>query len=95
MHTLFKCTIAVAAVAAAFVIAGPTASAQEVATATATAPQKKVATSATPDMIKEAIERSHARTEKLRTQSRAEQWGSEEPFTYNPTASMNELATFQ
>jgi hypothetical protein len=41
-------------------------------------------TEATPQMIEEAIQRSLARTEKLRTLGRPEQWGSEEPFTFNP-----------
>jgi len=41
-------------------------------------------TSSTPRMVQEAIQRSQARSEKLRTQGVKEQWGSEEPFTFNP-----------
>jgi hypothetical protein len=47
-----------------------------------TAPRK--ATSATPQMIEEAIQRSQARSAKARDRGVAEQWGSEEPFTYVP-----------
>jgi len=43
-------------------------------------------TEATPQMIEEAIQRSHARTEWLRTTGRPEAFGSEEPFTYVPGA---------
>ena len=46
------------------------------------APRKP--TSATPQMIDEAIQRSQARAAKLRNQGVPEQWGSEEPFTYVP-----------
>jgi hypothetical protein len=41
-------------------------------------------TSSTPQMVQEAIQRSQARSEKARTQGVKEQWGSEEPFTFNP-----------
>jgi len=41
-------------------------------------------TSATPQMIEEAIQRSQARSANLRDRSVPEQWGSEEPFTYVP-----------
>ena len=41
-------------------------------------------TSATPRMIEEAIQRSQARSAKLRVEGKPEQWGSEEPFTYVP-----------
>jgi hypothetical protein len=75
MYTLLKCMVAVVVVAAAFIIAGPSVPAQT----TTAAP--KVPTTATPLMIEEAIQRSQARSEKLRTLGRPEQWGSEEPFT--------------
>ena len=42
---------------------------------------KKPPTSATPQMIDEAIRRSQARTAKERDQGIPEQFGSEEPFT--------------
>jgi hypothetical protein len=41
-------------------------------------------TSSTPQMVQEAIQRSQARSERLRTQNVPERWGSEEPFTFNP-----------
>jgi len=41
-------------------------------------------TSAAPQMIEEAIQRSQARSANLRDRSVPEQWGSEEPFTYVP-----------
>jgi len=37
-------------------------------------------------MVKEAIQRSQARSQKLLLQGTQEQWGSEEPFTFNPNA---------
>ena len=44
---------------------------------------KKKPTSATPDMINEAIQRSEARAAKEAASGVPQQWGSEEPFTYN------------
>src|SRR5262245_16896331 len=74
---------AVAAVAVAFV--GSFASAQTSTTTSTTSSIKKPPTTATPQMISEAIQRSKARTEKATTLGRPEQWGSEEPFTFDPT----------
>ena len=72
--------------ALAFTFAGPvsaqTMNNQPPATAT---PVKKKPTSATPQMIDEAIQRSQARSAKAKSNpSKSEQWGSEEPFTYIP-----------
>jgi len=39
----------------------------------------------TPDMLNEAIQRSQARTAKLKNNNVPERFGSEEPFTYDPT----------
>ena len=93
MQTPLKLMIAGTAVAA-FAIA---ASAQTATTAdtAATADAFTVAppqtfsatgkpTSSTPQMVQEAIQRSQARSERLRTQGVPEQFGSEEPFTFNP-----------
>jgi hypothetical protein len=44
----------------------------------------KKPTSATPQMIDEAIQRSQARSAKAKALGVPEQWGSEEPFTYVP-----------
>lgn len=75
-------TTAVAATTLAATLIASPASAQT-ATATTTAAAKKKPTSATPQMIDEAIQRSKARTAKA-TATRPEQFGSEEPFTYTP-----------
>jgi hypothetical protein len=80
-------------VAAASAIAGSSASAQTATTTSTTSTTAGVLTTAsksppgtaTPDMIKEAIQRSQARTENLRKLGTPEQWGSEEPFTFSPT----------
>jgi len=44
----------------------------------------KKPTSATADMVNEAIQRSQARAAKEAQSGTPQQWGSEEPFTYNP-----------
>jgi hypothetical protein len=98
VHTPLKLIIAGTAAAAALAIVVPWASAQDATTSTTTstgdaftvAPPQTFAptgepTSSTPRMVKEAIQRSQARSEKLRTLGRPEQWGSEEPFTFDPT----------
>jgi hypothetical protein len=55
------------------------------ALAQTTTPTKKKPTSATPQMIEEASQRSQARSAKTKIEpSKPEQWGSEEPFTYIP-----------
>jgi hypothetical protein len=66
--------------------ASPTASSAGVlsTSATGTAAAKKKPTRASPDMINEAIQRSEARAAKETATGKPQQWGSEEPFTYNP-----------
>jgi hypothetical protein len=49
---------------------------------------KKKPTSATADMINEAIQRSQARAGKEAQTGTPQQWGSEEPFTYNPSVKL-------
>jgi hypothetical protein len=44
----------------------------------------KKPTSATAEMVNEAIQRSQARANKALQNGTPQQWGSEEPFTYNP-----------
>jgi hypothetical protein len=77
---------AAAVAAAAFAAMCPPSWAQEVQTtteATTSAVRKRVPrTTATPEMIAEAIERSKVRTERLRLQGVPEQFGSEEPFAF-------------
>ena len=53
-------------------------------TTSATGVRKKP-TSATADMINEAIQRSEARAAAEAQTGKPQQWGSEEPFAYNPT----------
>jgi hypothetical protein len=65
--------------------AGNLTTATPTTTTSGTAVKRKPPTSATPDMINEAIQRSEARAAKQLETGRAQQWGSEEPFTYNPT----------
>jgi hypothetical protein len=87
-----KRVIARAAVTVGFAFAAASAAAQTAETtataaplATTTAVKKQPAAEATPEMIAEAIQRSKARTEKLNTMGKLERFGSEEPFTYDPT----------
>ncbi len=80
---------AAAVAAAAFAAMCPPSWAQEVlspttAEATSSTLRKRVPrTTATPEMIAEAIERSKARTDRLRLQGVPERFGSEEPFAFS------------
>ena len=100
MTSVLTISISGAFALAAAVLAGTTASAQTSATTTSTSSSagvlstsstgttstvKKKPTSATADMINEAIQRSQARAAKEAQTGTPQQWGSEEPFTYNPT----------
>ena len=74
-----------AAGALAFALIASPASAQTAPSQPTTpAPAPKKPTSATPQMIEEAIQRSQARSAKAAATGKPEQWGSEEPFTYVP-----------
>ena len=53
-------------------------------TTTSSTTTVKKPTSATADMVNEAIQRSQARAAKEAQSGTPQQWGSEEPFTYNP-----------
>ncbi len=46
---------------------------------------RKPRATATADMVNEAIQRSEARAEKELATGKPQQWGSEEPFNYNPS----------
>jgi outer membrane murein-binding lipoprotein Lpp len=87
LSALAKLTICGAVAAAGFVIAGTSASAQTATTSTtSSAPNiKQPRTTATPQMIDEAVQRSKARAAKARETGTPETFGSEEPFTYDPT----------
>ncbi|MET0675275.1 MAG: hypothetical protein ABW175_05700 [Bradyrhizobium sp.] len=71
-------------VALALMVTAPFALSASAQTATPPATATKKPTSATPQMIDEAIQRSRARTLKEQTLRVPEQFGSEEPFTYVP-----------
>ncbi len=51
---------------------------------TASSPTRKPSSSATAEMINEAIQRSEARAARFQQSGVPEQFGSEEPFTYDP-----------
>jgi hypothetical protein len=78
----------VVAMAIALGAAAPAALAQTTTTTSTTSTAttiKRAPVQANPKMIEEAIQRSQARTEKLRTTGKPERFGSEEPFVYSPT----------
>jgi hypothetical protein len=56
------------------------------ATTSSTTTAKTKPTTATADMVNEAIQRSQARAAKEAQTGTPQQWGSEEPFTYDPSA---------
>src|SRR4051812_42956472 len=58
-----------------------TSSSSGVLSTSTTTTTKKKPTSATPDMINEAIQRSQARAAKEQANGTPQKWGSEEPFT--------------
>ena len=77
-------TLAVAGSPVSAQDAGVSSSTPTTSTSAVTAAKKRPPATATPEMIAEAIQRSLARTEKQRAMGRPEQFGSEEPFTFNP-----------
>jgi len=92
MSTPLKLSMSGALVAAAVGAVAMMASAQTPTTSsagvlstsrTATTAQKKP-TTATPDIVNEAIQRSQARAAREQLNGTPQKWGSEEPFTYNP-----------
>jgi len=92
-HTQRKLMMAGVVAAAILAIAGPSASAQTATRTTTTAPttstttvKPKPPTSATEQMIQEACQRSKARRAKFLQNGTPEQFGSEEPFTFDPNA---------
>jgi len=79
--------------AAALAVAGLSASAQTATTSTTTSrPTASTArtgpkpTTATDQMVQEACQRQKARTAKFQQFGIKEQWGSEEPFVFDPKA---------
>jgi hypothetical protein len=93
MHIPRRLMLSGSVAAAAFAVAGLSASAQTATTAatTAAAPAGVLTTksaapkgSSTPQMVQEACQRQRARTAKFLQSGTPEQWGSEEPFTFDP-----------
>src|SRR5262245_49537640 len=95
-HTRRKSITAGIVAVAAFAIVGQSASAQDSTTTSTTTTSSLSAgnlatasgkvTSATEQMIQEACQRQKARTEKFLKFGILEQFGSEEPFTFDPKA---------
>src|SRR5262245_17790663 len=99
MHIHRRLMLSGSVAAAAFAVAGLSASAQPATTTTTAVPTTSTATtagvlttrstapkgSATSQMIQEACQRQKARTAKFVQSGIPEQWGSEEPFTFDPS----------
>jgi hypothetical protein len=86
MNRAYAPQTAVVGMLAALAIAALPASAQTTSTPSSKSMSIKVPrTTATPEMIEEAIERSKARTERFKATGEPEQFGSEEPFRFNRT----------
>jgi hypothetical protein len=85
-RTILNVMGAGAAATLAFALIVSPAAAQTAATQSTTpaTTSSKKPTSATPQMIDEAIQRSQARSAKARATGTTETFGSEEPFTYVP-----------
>ena len=95
MHIPRRLMLSGSVAAAVLAVAGPSASAQT-ATATATPTTSSAAAgdlttksaapkgASTSQMVQEACQRQRARTAKFLQSGIPEQWGSEEPFTFNP-----------
>jgi hypothetical protein len=84
MHTLSKrAVVAGALLAAASAIAGVSSAQSTTTTTTTPAPtaKAKAPTTATPEMIADAVARSKARRDKFLATGTPEQFGSEEPYT--------------
>ena len=82
-----------ALVVATLALAGLSAWAQTATTATTSTPTASTAlrtgpkpTTATDQMVQEACQRQKARTAKFQQFGIKEQWGSEEPFVFDPKA---------
>jgi hypothetical protein len=85
MNRAYAAQMAIVVMGAALAIAALPASAQTTSTQSKSMAIKVPRTSATPEMIEEAIARSKARTERFKATGEPEQFGSEEPFRFNRT----------
>jgi hypothetical protein len=94
MHLFLKLTLLSPLALITFAVAGLSAMAQTVTTSTATStPTASTAlrtgpkpTTANDQMVQEACQRQKARTAKFQQFGIKEQWGSEEPFVFDPKA---------
>lgn len=89
MHTTLKRAVAAGTLlAAAYAIPGLSAFAQDATTSTSpttsTTTVRVPRTTATQQMIDDAVERSKARHKNFLLNGKPEQWGSEEPFIATP-----------
>ena len=90
MHIPRRLMLSGGVAAAVFAVAGLYALAQTTTTTSRTAGVLSTSAtapkgSATPAMIQEACQRQRARTAKFLQFGTPEQWGSEEPFTFDPS----------
>ena len=89
MQSILKLTLLSPLVLATLVTAGLSALAQTATPTTSTlssAIKKPKPTSSTDQMVQEACQRQKARTAKFQQLGIKEQWGSEEPFVFDPKA---------
>jgi len=85
MHIPRRLMISGTVAAAVLAVTGLSASAQTTTTTSTTPTISSKPTSATPQMIQEACQRQRARTAKFRQYGIPERFGSEEPFTFDPS----------
>jgi curli biogenesis system outer membrane secretion channel CsgG len=91
MHAFLKLTLLSPLVLATLVTAGLSALAQTATTSTTTSKSTALRTGPKPttasdQMVQEACQRQKARTAKFQQFGIKEQWGSEEPFVFDPKA---------
>ena len=88
MHLFLKLTLLSPLALITFAVDGLSALAQTTTTSTASTALKTgpKPTTATDQMVQEACQRQKARTAKFQQFGIKEQWGSEEPFVFDPKA---------
>ena len=92
MHLFLKLTLLSPLALITFAVAGLSALAQTATTTTTTSTASTALktgpkpTTATDQMVQEACQRQKARTAKFQQFGIKEQWGSEEPFVFDPKA---------
>ncbi len=93
MHSSLRLMMSGPLVVATLTVAGLSAWAQTATTSTTSTPTASTAlrtgpkpTTSTDQMVQEACQRQKARTAKFQQFGIKEQWGSEEPFVFDPKA---------